>query len=93
MSACLFAYLCVLAPLFLSLSIHVLFSCLPCPPFLSLCLVFSPPLSLCYPLSLQSEDTDLPYPPPQREANVYMVPQNIKPVVQRTAIEVSPAPG
>uniref|UniRef100_A0A2K5XCS0 Dysferlin n=1 Tax=Mandrillus leucophaeus TaxID=9568 RepID=A0A2K5XCS0_MANLE len=35
-----------------------------------------------------SEDTDLPYPPPQREANIYMVPQNIKPALQRTAIEV-----
>uniref|UniRef100_A0A286XVK5 Dysferlin n=1 Tax=Cavia porcellus TaxID=10141 RepID=A0A286XVK5_CAVPO len=35
-----------------------------------------------------SEDTDLPYPPPQREANIYMVPQNIKPVLQRTAIEI-----
>ncbi|KAB0380062.1 hypothetical protein FD755_007846, partial [Muntiacus reevesi] len=34
------------------------------------------------------EDTDLPYPPPQREANIYMVPQNIKPVLQRTAIEI-----
>ncbi|ELW64043.1 Dysferlin [Tupaia chinensis] len=36
----------------------------------------------------ESEDTDLPYPPPQREANVYMVPQNIKPALQRTAIEI-----
>ncbi|KAB1267296.1 Dysferlin [Camelus dromedarius] len=36
----------------------------------------------------KSEDTDLPYPPPQREANIYMVPQNIKPVLQRTAIEI-----
>ncbi|XP_075429238.1 dysferlin isoform X4 [Ascaphus truei] len=35
-----------------------------------------------------SADTDLPYPPPQRENNVYMVPQGIKPVLQRTAIEV-----
>ncbi|XP_063781358.1 dysferlin isoform X3 [Pseudophryne corroboree] len=35
-----------------------------------------------------SADTDLPYPPPQRSANVYMVPQGIKPVLQRTAIEV-----
>ncbi|XP_051830245.1 dysferlin isoform X3 [Antechinus flavipes] len=33
-------------------------------------------------------DTDLPYPPPQREANIYMVPQGIKPVLQRTAIEI-----
>uniref|UniRef100_A0A8C1G6Z3 Dysferlin, limb girdle muscular dystrophy 2B (autosomal recessive) n=1 Tax=Cyprinus carpio TaxID=7962 RepID=A0A8C1G6Z3_CYPCA len=30
------------------------------------------------------EDSDLPYPPPQREPNVYMVPQGIKPVLQRT---------
>nr|XP_020856829.1 dysferlin isoform X5 [Phascolarctos cinereus] len=33
-------------------------------------------------------DTDLPYPPPQREANIYVVPQGIKPVLQRTAIEI-----
>uniref|UniRef100_A0A8C3Y8P9 Dysferlin n=1 Tax=Catharus ustulatus TaxID=91951 RepID=A0A8C3Y8P9_CATUS len=38
--------------------------------------------------SPQSEDSDLPYPPPQREPNVYMVPQGIKPVLQRTAIEI-----
>ncbi|XP_075787169.1 dysferlin isoform X4 [Pelodiscus sinensis] len=36
----------------------------------------------------QSADSDLPYPPPQREPNIYMVPQGIKPVLQRTAIEV-----
>ncbi|KAM9331380.1 dysferlin [Gastrophryne carolinensis] len=35
-----------------------------------------------------SADSDLPYPPPQKSANVYMVPQGIKPVLQRTAIEV-----
>uniref|UniRef100_A0A8D0GIT3 Dysferlin n=1 Tax=Sphenodon punctatus TaxID=8508 RepID=A0A8D0GIT3_SPHPU len=35
-----------------------------------------------------SADSDLPYPPPQREANIYMVPQGIKPVLQRTAIEI-----
>ncbi|XP_077084356.1 dysferlin isoform X5 [Siphateles boraxobius] len=35
-----------------------------------------------------SEDSDLPYPPPLREPNVYMVPQGIKPVLQRTAIEI-----
>ncbi|XP_030803164.1 dysferlin isoform X7 [Camarhynchus parvulus] len=35
-----------------------------------------------------SADSDLPYPPPQREPNVYMVPQGIKPVLQRTAIEI-----
>ncbi|XP_072543801.1 dysferlin isoform X3 [Salminus brasiliensis] len=34
------------------------------------------------------EDSDLPYPPPQREPNIYMVPQGIKPVLQRTAIEI-----
>ncbi|XP_059384660.1 dysferlin-like isoform X12 [Carassius carassius] len=34
------------------------------------------------------EDSDLPYLPPQREPNVYMVPQGIKPVLQRTAIEI-----
>ncbi|XP_030921029.1 dysferlin [Geospiza fortis] len=36
----------------------------------------------------ESTDSDLPYPPPQREPNVYMVPQGIKPVLQRTAIEI-----
>ncbi|XP_048456952.1 dysferlin [Rhincodon typus] len=36
----------------------------------------------------KEDDTDLPYPPPQREPNIYMVPQGIKPVLQRTAIEV-----
>ncbi|KAL6490640.1 hypothetical protein MHYP_G00009850 [Metynnis hypsauchen] len=34
------------------------------------------------------EDSDLPYPPPQREPNIFMVPQGIKPVLQRTAIEI-----
>uniref|UniRef100_A0A8C9VV28 Dysferlin, limb girdle muscular dystrophy 2B (autosomal recessive) n=1 Tax=Scleropages formosus TaxID=113540 RepID=A0A8C9VV28_SCLFO len=33
-------------------------------------------------------DSDLPYPPPQRGPNIYVVPQGIKPVLQRTAIEV-----
>lgn len=42
---------------------------------------------------LQSADSDLPYPPPQREPNVYMVPQGIKPILQRTAIEVSHGSG
>ncbi|XP_054863905.1 dysferlin [Amphiprion ocellaris] len=37
---------------------------------------------------LNPEESDLPYPPPQREPNVFMVPQGIKPVLQRTAIEV-----
>ncbi|XP_006880933.1 PREDICTED: dysferlin isoform X5 [Elephantulus edwardii] len=36
----------------------------------------------------EAEDMDLPYPPPQREANIYVVPQNIKPALQRTAIEI-----
>uniref|UniRef100_A0A8C2TLC7 Dysferlin n=1 Tax=Coturnix japonica TaxID=93934 RepID=A0A8C2TLC7_COTJA len=36
----------------------------------------------------ESEDSDLPYPPPQREPNIFMVPQGIKPVLQRTAIEI-----
>uniref|UniRef100_A0A672V8D0 Dysferlin n=1 Tax=Strigops habroptila TaxID=2489341 RepID=A0A672V8D0_STRHB len=39
-------------------------------------------------VQLSSEDSDLPYPPPQREPNIYMVPQGIKPVLQRTAIEI-----
>ncbi|KGL84646.1 Dysferlin, partial [Tinamus guttatus] len=30
----------------------------------------------------------LPSPPPQREPNIYMVPQGIKPLLQRTAVEV-----
>lgn len=34
------------------------------------------------------EESDLPYPPPQREPNVFMVPQGIKPILQRTAIEI-----
>uniref|UniRef100_A0A7N6BWE1 C2 domain-containing protein n=1 Tax=Anabas testudineus TaxID=64144 RepID=A0A7N6BWE1_ANATE len=38
---------------------------------------------LCFP-----EESDLPYPPPQREPSVFMVPQGIKPVLQRTAIEI-----
>uniref|UniRef100_A0A8B9K2L9 Dysferlin, limb girdle muscular dystrophy 2B (autosomal recessive) n=1 Tax=Astyanax mexicanus TaxID=7994 RepID=A0A8B9K2L9_ASTMX len=33
-------------------------------------------------------DTDLPCPPPLREPNIFMVPLNIKPVLQRTAIEI-----
>uniref|UniRef100_A0A8C0XAP2 C2 domain-containing protein n=1 Tax=Castor canadensis TaxID=51338 RepID=A0A8C0XAP2_CASCN len=36
----------------------------------------------------REKDADLPYPPPQREVNIYMVPQNIKPALQRTAIEI-----
>ncbi|XP_047242007.1 dysferlin isoform X4 [Girardinichthys multiradiatus] len=34
------------------------------------------------------DESDLPYPPPQRETNVFMVPQGIKPTLQRTAIEI-----
>ncbi|KAM6949272.1 LOW QUALITY PROTEIN: dysferlin [Aplochiton taeniatus] len=34
------------------------------------------------------DDSDLPRPPPQREPNVFMVPHGIKPLLQRTAIEV-----
>ncbi|CAB1417829.1 unnamed protein product, partial [Pleuronectes platessa] len=34
------------------------------------------------------EESDLPYLPPQREPNVFMVPQGIKPFLQRTAIEI-----
>ncbi|NXV63530.1 DYSF protein, partial [Molothrus ater] len=46
-------------------------------------------LTFSFPSPLpQSADSDLPYPPPQREPNVYMVPQGIKPVLQRTAIEI-----
>uniref|UniRef100_A0AAZ3SRM9 C2 domain-containing protein n=1 Tax=Oncorhynchus tshawytscha TaxID=74940 RepID=A0AAZ3SRM9_ONCTS len=36
----------------------------------------------------EPKDSDLPNPPPQREPNVYMVPQGIKPVLQRTAVEI-----
>ncbi|NXK11508.1 DYSF protein, partial [Herpetotheres cachinnans] len=42
----------------------------------------------CLQLLGSSADSDLPYPPPQREPNIYMVPQGIKPVLQRTAIEI-----
>ncbi|XP_053314071.1 dysferlin isoform X2 [Spea bombifrons] len=36
----------------------------------------------------ESADTDLPYPPPQKGNNIFMIPQGIKPILQRTAIEV-----
>ncbi|XP_066488201.1 dysferlin isoform X3 [Tiliqua scincoides] len=36
----------------------------------------------------ESADSDLPFPPPQRGPNIYMVPQGIKPDLQRTAIEI-----
>ncbi|XP_056883020.1 dysferlin isoform X2 [Takifugu flavidus] len=34
------------------------------------------------------DESDLPHPPPQREPNVFVIPQGIKPVLQRTAIEI-----
>ncbi|XP_024913615.1 dysferlin isoform X2 [Cynoglossus semilaevis] len=34
------------------------------------------------------DESDVPFLPPQREPNVFMVPQGIKPVLQRTAIEI-----
>lgn len=37
----------------------------------------------------QPDESDLPCPPPQREPNVFVIPQGIKPVLQRTAIEVA----
>ncbi|MGH0134573.1 UNVERIFIED_CONTAM: hypothetical protein FKN15_031044 [Acipenser sinensis] len=37
---------------------------------------------------VEPADTDLPIPPPQREPNIYTLPQEIKPVLQRTAIEI-----
>uniref|UniRef100_A0A8C5QFH1 Dysferlin n=1 Tax=Leptobrachium leishanense TaxID=445787 RepID=A0A8C5QFH1_9ANUR len=46
-----------------------------------------PGLEVCKSLHV-SADSDLPYPPPQRGNNIYMVPQGIKPVLQRMAIEV-----
>lgn len=93
------SHACVPLPLCFCLSTRVLLSIpIVLPPFHLFALVFVPPLSLSRlppppAPPLQSEDTDLPYPPPQREANIYMVPQNIKPVLQRTAIEVSLALG
>uniref|UniRef100_A0A8C2DKM0 Dysferlin, limb girdle muscular dystrophy 2B (autosomal recessive) n=1 Tax=Cyprinus carpio TaxID=7962 RepID=A0A8C2DKM0_CYPCA len=45
-------------------------------------------LLAAFELIRRNKDSDLPYPPPQREPNVYMVPQGIKPVLQRTAIEI-----
>ncbi|XP_061664091.1 dysferlin isoform X2 [Syngnathoides biaculeatus] len=43
---------------------------------------------LCDSVQTQSEEPDLPWLPPQRELGVFVVPQGIKPVLQRTAIEV-----
>ncbi|KAJ4948701.1 hypothetical protein JOQ06_020231, partial [Pogonophryne albipinna] len=36
----------------------------------------------------EEDESDLPHPPHQREPNVFVVPQGIKPVLQRTAIEI-----
>uniref|UniRef100_A0A3P8UX60 Dysferlin, limb girdle muscular dystrophy 2B (autosomal recessive) n=1 Tax=Cynoglossus semilaevis TaxID=244447 RepID=A0A3P8UX60_CYNSE len=36
----------------------------------------------------EPDESDVPFLPPQREPNVFMVPQGIKPVLQRTAIEI-----
>ncbi|KAM9834420.1 dysferlin isoform 5-T5 [Syngnathus typhle] len=43
---------------------------------------------LCDSAQAWPEESDLPCLPPQREPNVFVVPQGIKPVLQRTAIEV-----
>ncbi|XP_049603430.1 dysferlin isoform X7 [Syngnathus scovelli] len=43
---------------------------------------------LCDSAQIWPEESDLPCLPPQREPNVFVVPQGIKPVLQRTAIEV-----
>lgn len=43
---------------------------------------------LCF--FLQSGELDLPLVPPMRAENLYMVPQGIRPVVQLTAVEVTP---
>uniref|UniRef100_A0A8K9XJZ2 Dysferlin, limb girdle muscular dystrophy 2B (autosomal recessive) n=1 Tax=Oncorhynchus mykiss TaxID=8022 RepID=A0A8K9XJZ2_ONCMY len=45
-------------------------------------------LLAAFELIRREKDSDLPNPPPQREPNVYMVPQGIKPVLQRTAVEI-----
>uniref|UniRef100_A0A8D3CGY4 Dysferlin, limb girdle muscular dystrophy 2B (autosomal recessive) n=1 Tax=Scophthalmus maximus TaxID=52904 RepID=A0A8D3CGY4_SCOMX len=45
-------------------------------------------LLAAFELIRREKESDLPYPPPQREPNVFMVPQGIKPVLQRTAIEI-----
>nr|XP_032808020.1 myoferlin-like isoform X1 [Petromyzon marinus] len=36
----------------------------------------------------KADGSDLPFPPPKRNATVFMVPQGIKPVLQRTKIEI-----
>uniref|UniRef100_A0A3B3B6L5 Dysferlin, limb girdle muscular dystrophy 2B (autosomal recessive) n=1 Tax=Oryzias melastigma TaxID=30732 RepID=A0A3B3B6L5_ORYME len=45
-------------------------------------------LLAAFELIRREKESDLPYLPPQREPNVFMVPQGIKPVLQRTAIEI-----
>uniref|UniRef100_A0A7N8XYQ2 Dysferlin, limb girdle muscular dystrophy 2B (autosomal recessive) n=1 Tax=Mastacembelus armatus TaxID=205130 RepID=A0A7N8XYQ2_9TELE len=45
-------------------------------------------LLAAFELIRREKESDLPYPPPQREPNVFMVPQGIKPVLQRTSIEI-----
>uniref|UniRef100_A0A8C4NPM9 Dysferlin, limb girdle muscular dystrophy 2B (autosomal recessive) n=1 Tax=Dicentrarchus labrax TaxID=13489 RepID=A0A8C4NPM9_DICLA len=45
-------------------------------------------LLAAFELLRREKESDLPYPPPQREPNVFVVPQGIKPVLQRTAIEI-----
>uniref|UniRef100_A0A8C4H5G6 Dysferlin, limb girdle muscular dystrophy 2B (autosomal recessive) n=1 Tax=Dicentrarchus labrax TaxID=13489 RepID=A0A8C4H5G6_DICLA len=45
-------------------------------------------VSLSFSFTFSFSESDLPYPPPQREPNVFVVPQGIKPVLQRTAIEI-----
>uniref|UniRef100_UPI00358DE12B myoferlin-like isoform X1 n=1 Tax=Myxine glutinosa TaxID=7769 RepID=UPI00358DE12B len=39
-------------------------------------------------LKTQPDGSDLPLPPPKRAENIYMVPQGIRPVLQRTRIEI-----
>lgn len=91
---CPFVHLKRCPPPFLCFSMHAIAFCLPAHSYSTA--LASPHTVVFFPLAvcpLQTEDTDLPYPPPQREANIYMVPQNIKPALQRTAIEVSLAVG
>uniref|UniRef100_H2LE95 Dysferlin, limb girdle muscular dystrophy 2B (autosomal recessive) n=1 Tax=Oryzias latipes TaxID=8090 RepID=H2LE95_ORYLA len=45
-------------------------------------------LLAAFQLIRREKESDLPYLPPQREPDVFMVPQGIKPVLQRTAIEI-----
>lgn len=51
-------------------------------------MIFTDPQLSC---DWQPDESDLPHPPPQREPNVFVIPQGIKPVLQRTAIEVAPS--